>query len=101
MSCVTGDVTAVKRLPLYQELIYSSPATFMLANLMVSLDSQITQRVSNLYFYRCLEDWANLQLDLKNFMCNFGLDINPKRPAIGLRGRIFPERPGGHRKTEF
>ena len=30
---VSGDVTGVKRLPSYQELSHSSPATFMHANL--------------------------------------------------------------------
>ena len=50
-----------KRLPPYQELSYPSPSTFMLANLMVSLDSQIAQRVSHLHFYCCLEDWVSLQ----------------------------------------
>jgi hypothetical protein len=55
----------------------------------------------NVLGYSEVMDWASLQLDLKNFMCNFGLDINPKRSAIELRGRIFPERPGGHRKIEF
>jgi hypothetical protein len=38
---VSGDVTTVKCLPYFQELSHSSPATFLHANLMVALDSQL------------------------------------------------------------
>ena len=58
---ISGDVTTVKCLPYFQELSHSSPATFMHTNLMVALDSQIAQRVSHLYFYCYLEDWASLE----------------------------------------
>jgi hypothetical protein len=55
-------------MPHHQELSHSSPATFMHANLMVVLDSQIAQRVSHLYFYCYLEDWASLETGFENFM---------------------------------
>jgi hypothetical protein len=69
---VTGNGTAVN------ELSHSSPATFLHANLMVALDSQIAQRVSQLYFVCYLEDGASLQAGFEDFM-----QIN--RPGHKLR----------------
>ena len=65
---VSGDVTIVKCLPYVQELSHSLPATFLHANLMVALDSQIAQRVSHLYFVCYLEDGASLQTGFEDFM---------------------------------
>jgi hypothetical protein len=52
---VTGNGTAVNACLL--ELSHSSPATFMHANLI----HKFAQRVSHLYFYCYLEDWASLE----------------------------------------